>query len=185
MLQARKLPSLSADQDTAHSIAEPLPDNQTDLSRFHIPETLAGLKLDGEISSTSARTFRYVGEEHQESLQLVLTRLPTGWDNMDPHRAVASYYSEARQRRVQRALSNPANALSILSETLLDLEGQPAAQAQMRWIEPNRPIQNQSLLITLVDGAFIRISNASYQQSSRWLMQHAKRSLAEFRAAQE
>ena len=170
----------AADKTVPHS----LPANRTDLSRFQIPDTLSGLKLDGEISSSTARTFRYVDESRQESLQIILSNLPAGWDTMDPKRAVASYYSEARQRRVQKALSNSANAFSILSENLLDLEGEPAAQAQMRWVQPNRPIQNQSLLITLVDGTFIRISNASYQQTTRWLLQQAKRSLAEFRAAQ-
>lgn len=184
-VQARKLPALNAEQDAGSATAHSLPGNHSDLSRFQIPSTLAGLKQDGEISSPTARTFRYVDESRKESLQVILTNLPAGWNTMDPQRAVTSYYSEARQRRVQKALSNPANALSILSETLLDLEGQPAAQAQMRWIEPNRPIQNQSLLITLVDGAFIRISNASYQQNARWLLQQAKRSLAEFKAAQE
>ncbi|MDF1639309.1 MAG: hypothetical protein P1U79_17625, partial [Alcanivorax jadensis] len=76
-------------------------------------------------------------------------------------------------------------ALTILSETLLDLEGQPSAQAQMRWVERGRPIQNQSLLVTLIDGFYIRINNASYQQSSRWLLQQGKRALAEFKAAQK
>lgn len=182
---APKLPQLTADPASAEAVPYAVPVTRSDLSRFQIPQTLAGLTLDGEISSDTARTFRYVSENRKESLQVIVSNLPAGWDGMDPQRAVASYYSEARQRRVQRALSNPANALSILSENLLDLEGQPSAQAQMRWIEPNRPIQNQSLLITLVDGSFIRISNASYQQNSRWLLQQAKRCLAEFRAAQE
>lgn len=181
---ARKLPPLAVEQADGKSLPHSLPAKRTDLSRFQIPQTLAGLKLDGEISSDTARTFRYVDESRQETLQIILTNLPSGWDTMTPKRAVASYYSEARQRRVQKALSNPANALSILSENLLDLEGEPAAQAQMRWIEPNRPIQNQSLLITLVDDTFIRIGNASYQQTTRWLLQQAKRSLAEFKAAQ-
>ncbi|WP_202560339.1 hypothetical protein [Alcanivorax sp. DP30] len=181
---ARKLPPLTVEQSDGKTVPYSMPANRTDLSRFQLPQTLSGLKLDGEISSDTARTFRYVDDSRQENLQIILTNLPAGWDTMDPQRAVASYYSEARQRRVQKALSNPANALSILSENLMDLEGEPAAQAQMRWIEPNRPIQNQSLLITLVDGTFIRISNASYQQSTRWLLQQAKRTLAEFKAAQ-
>ena len=54
----------------------------------------------------------------------------------------------------------------------------------MRWVQPNRPMQNQALLITLGDGSFIRISNASYKQTTRWLLQQAKRGLAEFRSAQ-
>lgn len=182
---ARKLPPLAADPASVNEVAHALPQDKSDLSRFTIPQTLVGLKLDGEISSGAARTFRYMSENRQETLQLVLSNLPAGWESMTPERAVASYYSETRQRRVQRALSNPANALSILSEGLLDLEGQPAAQAQMRWIEPNKPIQNQSLVITMVDGSFIRISNASYKQNSRWLQQQAKRCLAEFKAAQE
>ncbi|MQX54339.1 hypothetical protein GFN93_13870 [Alcanivorax sp. PA15-N-34] len=184
-INAHKLPALEADRANVKAVPYSLPATRTDLSRFHMPPTLAGLKLDGEISSDNARTFRYVSESRRESLQVILSNLPAGWDTMDPKRAVASYYGEARQRRVQKALSNPANALSILSENLMDLEGEPAAQAQMRWIEPNHPIQNQSVLITLIDGSFIRISNASYQQNTRWLLQQAKRSLAEIKAAQE
>lgn len=183
-LSAQKLPSLAADAANPDELSYAVPASLTDLTRFQMPETLVGLKLDGEISSQTARTFRYVSEDRQESLQVIISNLPAGWESMDPHRAVASYYSEARQRRVQKALSNPANALSILSENLMDLEGEPAAQAQMRWVQPNRPIQNQALLITLVDGSFIRISNASYKQTTRWLLQQAKRGLAEFRSAQ-
>jgi hypothetical protein len=85
---------------------------------------------------------------------------------------------------VNKALSNSAYALSIISEQLVDLEGNPSAQSQMRWIEPNRPIQNQALLVTLINNHFVRISNASYQQKTRWLLQQAKRALAEFKAAQ-
>lgn len=185
-VNAVKLPTLpAADVSRTDQVPHSVPEVETDLSRFQVPETLAGLKLDGEISSDNARTLRYMGEAKKESLQLVIRGLPAGWDTMSPERAVASYYSEVRQRRVQRALSDPANALSILSETLLDLEGEPAAQAQMRWVEPGKPIQSQSLLITLYDGAFVRISNASYQQNPRWLLQQAKRGLAEFKAAQE
>lgn len=156
-----------------------------DLSIFQVPPQLAGLNLDGEISSERGRTLHYRSDDKKEQLSLTLTGLPAGWDNMPAERAVASYYSELRQRRVNQALQDSANALTIVSETLLNLEGQPSAQAQMRWVEKGRPIQNQSLLVTLIDGVYIRIKNASYQQSTRWLLQHSKRALAEFKAAQK
>ena len=59
-------------------------------------------------------------------------------------------------------LSNPANALTIVSENLVDLEGAPSAQVQMRWVEPGKPVQSQALLITREENVFIRINNASY-----------------------
>lgn len=156
-----------------------------DLSHFQVPQKLVGLKLDGEISAQRGRILHYRSEDKKEQLSLTLSGLPAGWDSMPAERAVASYYSELRQRRVNQALQDSANALTIVSETLLDLEGQPSAQAQMRWVEKGRPIQNQSLLVTLIDGVFIRINTASYQQSTRWLLQHGKRALAEFKAAQK
>lgn len=156
-----------------------------DLSRFQAPQQLAGLKLDGEISAKRGRTLHYRSEDKKEQLSLTLSGLPAGWDSMPAERAVASYYSEVRQRRVNQALQDSANALTIVSETLLDLEGHPSAQAQMRWVEKGRPIQNQSMLVTLIDGVYIRINNASYQQNTLWLLQHGKRALAEFKAAQD
>jgi len=156
-----------------------------DLSHFQIPQKLVGLKLDGEISAQRGRTLHYRSEDKKEQLSLTLSGLPAGWDSMPAERAVASYYSELRQKRVNQALQDSANALTIVSETLLDLEGQPSAQAQMRWVEKGRPIQNKALLVTLIDGVFIRINTASYQQSTRWLLQHGKRALAEFKAAQK
>jgi hypothetical protein len=156
-----------------------------DLSSFQVPQQLAGLNLEGEISSERGRTLHYRSDDKKEQLSLTVTGLPAGWDNMPAERAVASYYGELRQRRVNQALQDSANALTIVSETLLDLEGHPSAQAQMRWVEKGRPIQNQSLLVTLIDGVYIRIKNASYQQNTLWLLQHSKRALAEFKAAQK
>lgn len=184
-IDAQKLPRLSTDSSQARSLPVAPTTKAVDLSHFRIPQTLAGLKLDGEISSQRGRTMHYRSEDKKEQLSLTLSGLPAGWDSMPAERAVASHYSEVRQRRVNQALQDSANALTIVSETLLDLEGQPSAQAQMRWVEKGRPIQNQSLLVTLVDGAFIRINNASYQQNPRWLLQHGKRALAEFKAAQD
>ncbi len=185
-IDAQKLPKLSTDIKPDRQRLPVAPTAKAvDLSHFRIPQTLAGLKLDGEISSQRGRTLHYRSEDKKEQLSLTLSGLPAGWDSMPAERAVASYYSEVRQRRVNQALQDSANALTIVSETLLDLEGQPSAQAQMRWVEKGRPIQNQSLLVTLVDGAFIRINNASYQQNPRWLLQHGKRALAEFKAAQD
>ncbi|MGJ3254954.1 MAG: hypothetical protein ACFE0K_01385 [Alcanivorax sp.] len=182
---AQKLPRLSTgSSDEQRGPVTPTA-QAVDLSYFQVPQQLAGLKLDGEISTQRGRTLHYRSEDKKEQLSLTLSGLPAGWDNMPAERAVASYYSEVRQRRVNQALQDSANALTILSETLLDLEGHPSAQAQMRWVEKGRPIQNQSLLVTLIDGVYIRINNASYQQSPRWLLQHGKRALAEFKAAQK
>ncbi|MBP22699.1 MAG: hypothetical protein CL547_10175 [Alcanivorax sp.] len=182
---ALKLPTLSTESSEEQRRPVTPTAQAVDLSHFQVPQHLAGLKLDGEIRTQRGRTLHYRSEDKKEQLSLTLSGLPTGWDNMPSERAVASYYSEARQRRVNEALQDSANALTILSETLLDLEGQPSAQAQMRWVERGRPIQNQSLLVTLIDGFYIRINNASYQQSSRWLLQQGKRALAEFKAAQK
>ena len=180
-LKAGKLPQYSSPEDLPKAV----PANPASLDHYQVPPNLAGLKLKGEISSAKAITLQYQDEGKQESLYLVITAIPAGWDNMAAERAVASYYSEVRQRRVNRALSDSANALTIISEQLMDLEGQPSAQAQLRWVEAGKPIQNQSLLVTRLDDAFIRISNASYKQNSRWLLQQAKRALAEFKAAQK
>jgi len=182
---ALKLPKLSTESSDEQRLPVTPTAQAVDLSHFQVPQHLAGLKLDGEISSKRGRTLHYRSEDKKEQLSLTLSGLPAGWDNMPAPRAVASYYSEVRQRRVNQALQDSANALTIVSETLLDLEGQPSAQAQMRWVEKGRPIQNQSLLVTLIDGVYIRINNASYQQSPRWLLQHGKRALAEFKAAQK
>lgn len=182
---ALKLPKLSTESSDQQRLPVTPTAQAVDLAHFQAPQHLAGLKLDGEISTQRGRTLHYRSEDKKEQLSLTLSGLPAGWDNMPAQRAVASYYSEVRQRRVNQALQDSANALTILSETLLDLEGQPSAQAQMRWVEKGRPIQNQSLLVTLIDGVYIRINNASYQQSPRWLLQHGKRALAEFKAAQK
>jgi hypothetical protein len=181
----QKLPRISTEASRNQSLPVTPTALAVDLSHFQIPERLVGLKLDGEISSQRGRTLHYRSDDKKEQLSLSLSGMPAGWDSMPAERAVASYYSEVRQRRINEALQDSANALTIVSETLLDLEGQPSAQAQMRWVEKGRPIQNQSLLVTLIDGAFIRINNASYQQNPRWLLQHGKRALAEFKAAQK
>ncbi len=184
-LPAHKLQKMPAVTGEAEHLPISPSSRIVDLSHFRAPETLAGLTLDGEISSQHGRTLQYRSQDAKEKLSLTLTGLPAGWDDMPAERAVASYYSEVRQRRVSQALQDSANALTIVNETLMDLEGQPSAQAQLRWVERGRPIQNQSLLITLIDrNVFIRISNASYRQTPRWLLQHGKRALAEFRAAQ-
>jgi len=182
---AQKLPRISTEASSNQNLPLTPTAQAVDLSHFQIPQHLVGLKLDGEISSQRGRTLHYRSEDKKEHLSLTLSGLPAGWDSMPAERAVASYYSEVRQRRVNQALQDSANALTIVSETLLDLEGQPSAQAQMRWVEKGRPIQNQSLLVTLIDGVFIRINTASYQQNPRWLLQHGKRALAEFKAAQK
>lgn len=182
---AQKLRKISTETSSEQSQPMTPTAQVVDLSQFQIPQQLVGLKLDGEISSQRGRTLHYRSEDKKELLSLTLSGMPAGWDSMPADRAVASYYSEIRQRRVNQALQDSANALTIVSETLLDLEGQPSAQAQMRWVEKGRPIQNQSLLVTLIDGVYIRINNASYQQSPRWLLQHGKRALAEFKAAQK
>ncbi|EKF75306.1 hypothetical protein A11A3_04980 [Alcanivorax hongdengensis A-11-3] len=158
--------------------------NPVELSHFTAPRQLAGLQYDGEISSDSMRTFRYHNDDNTEQLNLMVYGLPPGWQLMTPQRAVAGNYGEVRQRLVNRALQNSANALTIVSERLIDLEGHPTAQAEMRWVEAGRPIENRALLLTLVDGTYIRVANASYKQNSRWLLQQTKRALAEFRAAQ-
>jgi len=183
-LHVQKLDKSALKATGSENQARALPAHKAQLAFYQAPKTLAGLQLDGEISSEYARTLRYRGPDSKEQLTLTLSGLPTGWDSMPAHRAVAGYYSELRQRRVNKALSNSAYALSIISEQLVDLEGNPSAQSQMRWIEPNRPIQNQALLVTLINNHFVRISNASYQQKTRWLLQQAKRALAEFKAAQ-
>ncbi|MEQ3636736.1 hypothetical protein [Alcanivorax sp.] len=183
-LHVLKLDNTTLKATGSENQARALPARKAQLEQYQSPKTLAGLQFDGEISSEHARTLRYRDPENKEQLILTLSGLPAGWDTMPPQRAVAGYYSELRQRRIDKALSNSANALSIISERLVDLEGKPSAQSQMRWVEPNRPIQNQALLVTLVDGNFIRISNASYQQKTLWLLQQAKRVLAEFKAAQ-
>jgi len=184
-LNVQKLDKVSLKATGSENQARALPDRQAQLGLYQAPKTLAGLQFDGEISSEHARTLRYRDANGKEQLSLTLSGLPTGWDTMKPERAVAGYYSELRQRRVDKALSDSANALSIISERLVDLEGNPSAQSQMRWIEPNRPIQNQALLVTLINDDFIRISNASYRQKTVWLLQQAKRVLAEFKAAQD
>ncbi|MEP5231323.1 hypothetical protein [Alcanivorax sp.] len=183
-LHVQKLDKATLKATGSENQARALPDRIAQLDLYQAPKTLAGLQFDGEISSEHARTLRYRDADGKEQLSLTLSGLPTGWDTMQPQRAVAGYYSELRQRRVDKALSNSANALSIISERLVDLEGNPSAQAQMRWVEPNRPIQNQALLVTLIDDNFIRISNASYRQKTVWLLQQTKRVLAEFKAAQ-
>ena len=183
-LNVQKLDKVTLQATGSENQARALPDSKAQLDLYQAPQTLAGLQFDGEISSARARTLRYRDAEGKEQLSLTLSGLPTGWDTMSPQRAVAGYYSELRQRRVDKALSDSANALSIISERLVDLEGNPSAQSQMRWIEPNRPIQNQALLVTLVNDDFIRISSASYRQKTVWLLQQAKRVLAEFKAAQ-
>ena len=182
---AQKLRKITTEESGTQSLPVTPAAQAVDLSGFQIPQNLVGLELNGEISSQRGRTLHYRSEDKKEQLSLTLSGMPAGWDSMPPERAVASYYSEVRQRRVNQALQDSANALTIVSETLLDLEGQPSAQAQMRWVEKARPIQNQSLLVTLIDGVFIRINNASYQQGTRWLLQHGKRALAEFKAAQD
>ena len=183
-LHVQKLDKATLKATGSENQARALPDRKAQLDLYQAPKTLAGLQFDGEISSEHARTLRYRDADGKEQLSLTLSGLPAGWDTMQPRRAVAGYYSELRQRRVDKALSNSANALSIISERLVDLEGNPSAQAQMRWVEPNRPIQNQALLVTLINDDFIRISNASYRQKTVWLLQQTKRVLAEFKAAQ-
>lgn len=183
-LNVQKLDKVTLKATGSENQARALPDRKAQLDLYQVPKTLAGLQFDGEISSEHARTLRYRDADGKEQLSLTLSGLPTGWDTMPARRAVAGYYSELRQRRVDKALSNSANALSITSERLVDLEGNPSAQSQMRWVEPNRPIQNQALLVTLIDDNFIRISNASYRQKTVWLLQQTKRVLAEFKAAQ-
>lgn len=183
-LHAQKLNKLKTSTDAKPNLPQSLTAAPAELEHYSYPQNLAGMTFSGEISSAHARTFRYQHPDNQESLYIILSALPAGWQEMDQNRSVASFYSEIRQRRVQRALSNPANALSILNETLVDLEGSPTAQVQMRWIEPGKPVQNQALLITRDANVFIRINNASYQQNTRWLLQQTKRALAEFRAAQ-
>lgn len=183
-LNVQKLDKATLKATGSENQARALPNRKAQLGLYQAPKTLAGLQFDGEISSEHARTLRYRDADGKEQLSLTLSGLPTGWDTMQPQRAVAGYYSELRQRRVDKALSNSANALSIISERLVDLEGNPSAQSQMRWVEPNRPIQNQALLVTLINDDFIRISNASYRQKTVWLLQQAKRVLAEFKAAQ-
>ncbi|MDX1803627.1 MAG: hypothetical protein R3292_06065 [Alcanivorax sp.] len=183
-VQARPLPVQESDKDAAalpHEILAP----KIDLKHFTAPPLLAGLKYDGEISSHRSRTFLYRNEDRSEELNVAVYGLPGGWDNMSPQRAVAGHYGELRQRRVEKALRNSANALTIVRENLIDLEGHPTAEAQMRWVEGGRPIENQALLLTLQNSTFIRITNASYQQDSRKLLQQTKRALAEFRAAQK
>lgn len=147
------------------------------------PEVLAGLPYHGEISSTTTRTFRYRSENRKHTLQIMLYPLPQDWQSMSPQRAVAGHYGELRQRRVKKALSDNANVLTLVSEQMVDLEGYPTAQAQMRWLERDRPMQSRALLVTLEGRQFIRISNASYQHKPLALLQQSKRALAEFRAA--
>lgn len=182
---AQKLNRITGQSGTERDLPVAPAAQDADLSAFPAPTLLAGLKLEGEMSSQRGRTLHYRSDDGKTYLSLTLTGLPAGWDSMPAQRAVASYYSNVRQQRVNQALQDSANALTILSETLLDLEGLPSAQAQMRWVEKGRPIQNQSLLVTLVDGVFVRISSASYQQNPRWLLQLSKRALAEFKAAQK
>ena len=183
-LHAQRLNKLNTGADSKPNLPQSLASEPADLAHFHYPDSIAEMTFSGEISSAQARTLRYQHPETQESLYVILSTLPAGWQEMDLNRSVASFYSEIRQRRVQRALSNPANALTIVSENLVDLEGAPSAQVQMRWVEPGKPVQSQALLITREENVFIRINNASYKQNTRWLLQQTKRALAEFRAAQ-
>lgn len=180
-----KLHKISIEASDEQSLPVTPTAQAVDLSRFQAPKALVGLQLEGEISSQRGRTLHYRNEDATGYLSLTLSGLPAGWGNMPPERAVASYYSEVRQRRINQALQDSANALTIVSENLFDLEGQPCAQAKMRWVEQGRPIQNQSLLVTLIDGVLIRINNVSYLQNPRWLLTQSKRALAEFKAAQK
>jgi len=137
---ALKLPKLSTESSDEQRLPVTPTAQAVDLSHFQAPQHLAGLKLDGEISTQRGRTLHYRSEDKKEQLSLTLSGLPAGWDNMPAPRAVASYYSEVRQRRVNQALQDSANALTILSETLLDLEGQPSAQAQMKGKADPEPV---------------------------------------------
>ena len=50
-IDAQKLPRLSTDSSQTGSLPVAPTTKAVDLSHFRIPQTLAGLKLDGEISS--------------------------------------------------------------------------------------------------------------------------------------
>ncbi|MDF1638779.1 MAG: hypothetical protein P1U79_14935, partial [Alcanivorax jadensis] len=103
---ALKLPTLSTESSEEQRRQVTPTAQAVDLSHFQVPQHLAGLKLDGEIRTQRGRTLHYRSEDKKEQLSLTLSGLPTGWDNMPSERAVASHYSEARQRRVNEALQD-------------------------------------------------------------------------------
>lgn len=187
-LKPQSLPPIATPDtgsNSSPSVPRSLPTHHVSLTHFVAPPTLAGLTLSGEISSEHTRSWRYNSEDEPSNvLYIVLSNLPSGWEDMSHERAISSFYSEIRQRRIDRALRVEQDALTIVQESLFDLEGEPSAQAQMHWLEGNKPVQYQSLLMTRLGPVFIRVNNASYQQNTRWLLQQTKRALAEFRAAQ-
>lgn len=180
--------TVSDTQPLSERIPVDIPTPELDLGTWPAPAQLGSFALQGEVhlAHRHLRILRYsrpAGEQTQQ-LELQLTPIPGGWEDMTPSRLVAGHYGPLRQHLGERALERGA------LEVWVEQEGaeaeptmpQPVATGEV-WVQYPTRRAVTLLSVTALPPVFVSATVTGRPEQAQALADAQREALLDYAAA--